>query len=130
MLIDTDVFIHWTEGHETVRARLAESGSLPLISAITRAELEGGVYRDPEFASERRALLDAYLAELDVLPFTSETARQYGDIIAVTGFARRRVNDRMIAATAIVHELPFATINASDFLDVPSLRLEDWSVAR
>lgn len=54
----------------------------------------------------------------------SAAANRYADIVAVTGFSRRKVIDRMIAATAIAHQLTLATMNGADFANVPGLNLE------
>ena len=48
-------------------------------------------------------------------------------IIAESGFSRRLVSDRMIAATAITYELTLATLNPRDFRSIPGLVIEDWS---
>ena len=37
-----------------------------------------------------------------------------------------RILDRLIAATAIVHDLTLVTINGADFRDIPGLKLEAW----
>ena len=51
---------------------------------------------------------------------------QYGHIVRDCGFTRARVFDRLIAATAIVHDLTLVTINGPDFRDIPGLKLEVW----
>jgi predicted nucleic acid-binding protein len=53
---------------------------------------------------------------------------QYGDIVRANGFSRTRVFDRLIAATALVHDLTLVTINGADFRDNPGLNLEVWPV--
>lgn len=93
---------------------------------MTRVELENGVYRDPEQADVRRALVDMLLGGIEVLDFTDADAARFGEIIATTGFSRRRTTDRMIAATALLHGATLITMNGDDFRDVPGLKLEVW----
>jgi predicted nucleic acid-binding protein len=125
-LLDTDVIIHWRDGNVEVRSRIIALAQRPQISAISRVELENGVYRDPDQVETRRNLLDALLRRLNVIDFTDETAVAFSKIVAKTGFSRRKTNDRMIAATALVHDLTLITMNGDDFLDVPGLQIEIW----
>lgn len=99
----------------------------PKISAVTKVELEGGVYVDPEFAISRRQALDALLRRLPVVDFSSSMATVYGQIVDQTEFNRRKIIDRMIAATAIVHDLTLITTNGADFVDIDGLKLEIWT---
>jgi tRNA(fMet)-specific endonuclease VapC len=66
------------------------------------------------------------LRELVVLDLTNEIAATYGRIVEKTGFSRRKITDRMIAATALVHGLALVTLNRRDFRDVSGLELLEW----
>ena len=46
--------------------------------------------------------------------------------LAVAGYSRRKVLDRMIAAQALVHRATLITRNPDDFRDVPGLELLAW----
>ncbi|WP_353205028.1 PIN domain-containing protein [Sphingomonas sp.] len=129
-LIDTNVAIEWRDGTSAIIAAISKLADPPLISIITRIELEGGVYRDPSHAALRRSRLDLLLTTLPVLDLPESVADRYRDIIAATGFSRRRILDRLIAATAIVHGLTLITINGTDFADIPNLKLEIWPAPR
>jgi predicted nucleic acid-binding protein len=61
------------------------------------------------------------------LPFTSAEAEAYARTIAVIGFSRRVIIDRMIAVTALTNDLTLVTANPRDFRAIPGLRVEDWS---
>lgn len=124
-LIDTGVAIHLRDG-TALLDRLAELPERPALSAISRVELENGVYRDPEWSHLRRATLDAMLGRLATLDFDEAAIAAYRSIVAACGYSRRKVLDRMIAATALVHGLTLVTTNGDDFADVPGLRLEIW----
>jgi tRNA(fMet)-specific endonuclease VapC len=106
---------------------LANRPGVSLLSIVSRVELEGGVYKVPSEAMARRERLDAMLAGVEVLPFSTVEAEAYGVILATCGFSRSRILDRMIAATAMAAGVPLATLNPRDFGDIPNLRMEDWS---
>ena len=84
------------------------------------------MHRESKDAEARRSRLDAMLAGLPSLPFDDAAAEIYGQIIRATGFSRRRILDRMIAAQAIVHRATLVTRNGADFRDVPGLSLLEW----
>lgn len=88
--------------------------------------MEGGVYAHPKLQAERRLTLDTLLETVTVLAFDSSVVAIYRDIVARIGFSRRKVSDRMIAATALAHDLTLITINGRDFADIPGLRLDVW----
>jgi predicted nucleic acid-binding protein len=66
------------------------------------------------------------LATLPVLPFDASCAAGYRRILEKAGYSRRKIADRMIAATALAHRLTLVTLNGADFTDVPGLDLEIW----
>lgn len=125
-LLDTNVLIRLRDGDDLVAERVAGLDGAILLSIISRVELEGGVYRDPSQANLRRPRLDAILAALPVLPFDDAAADSYRSIVAVAGYSRRKLLDRMIAAQALVHRAILVTQNPADFLDIPGLDVLVW----
>lgn len=126
-LLDTDVAVHLRDGSPAIQSLMLSLDEMPAVSAVTRVELEGGVYARPEFTEKRRRAVDVLLAECAVIDFTNDIAAEYGRIVERTGFSRRKIADRMIAATAIVHDLTLVTLNGRDFQDVPNLNLLEWT---
>jgi tRNA(fMet)-specific endonuclease VapC len=126
VLLDSNIAIHMRDGHRELVARLSELDELPFLSILSRIELEGGVVRVPHLVRQRRRRVDSLLAQLSVLPFDAPCADAYLTILAATGWSRPRIFDRMIAATAIVHDLTLVTMNGRDFGDIPGLALTIW----
>ena len=125
-LLDTSIAILLRDGDAAVRRRIVTLDQAPALSALTRVELEGGVYANPALTEKRRRAVDIILAELQVIDFDDAMAQTYGEIVAAIGFSRRKIIDRMIAATALVHGLTMITCNGDDFRDVPGLAVEVW----
>jgi predicted nucleic acid-binding protein len=67
---------------------LAEHDGDVLLSALSLAELQRGVYRDPKLTAIRHARLEVLLSALPVLPFDADAALAYGRIIAQLGGAK------------------------------------------
>lgn len=126
LLIDTNIAIHLQDGEPSVTTRLRERGPDIALSIISRVELENGVYRDPAWTSVRRDTLDTMLTRMVTIPFGQAELEAYRAICETIGYARARVSDRMIAGTALAHDLTLATINGADFHDIPGLKLEIW----
>jgi tRNA(fMet)-specific endonuclease VapC len=127
-LIDTNIAIHARDGTEAVLDRLTEHDGEVLLSALSLAELQRGVYRDPSLTPIRQARLEVLLRALPVLPFDASAAIAYGRIIAQCGWVRGRDYDRMIAGHAISSNSVLVTNNLADFSDIPGLTLENWVV--
>ena len=125
-LVDTNIAIELRDGSPSVAERIATLTSRPALSLLTLIELEGGVYSRPDVMRARRVALDALLRRLDVAPLDARVVATYGRIVAACGFARRRILDRLIAATAMVNDLTLITSNGGDFRDIPGLKLEIW----
>ena len=94
---------------------------------VTEAELLYGVAKRPE-ARKLRTAVDAFLAAIDVLPWTSATARRYAALRAELERRGRPLGplDLMIAAHAGEHDAVLVT-NDRAFGAVPGLRIEDWT---
>jgi predicted nucleic acid-binding protein len=98
------------------------------ISTLTLAELSSGPHAvsDDLERARRQDRLQRFEADVDALPFESRCARAYGQVYAAvvaTGRKARgaRAVDLMIAATALVHELPLYTLNAKDLRGLEGL---------
>ena len=126
LLLDTSVAIPLRDGEAAVIARARELTIAPYISILSAVELEGGVHARPELAPARRDALDSLLQRVDIVPFEQVELAAYRTIVEAIGYDRRKVIDRLIAATALAHGLTLATRNPKDFRDVPGLELEVW----
>jgi tRNA(fMet)-specific endonuclease VapC len=127
-LIDTNIALHARDGTDAVLGKLAEHEGEVLLSALTLAELQRGIYRDRTFTAIRHARLEVLLRAIPVLAFDAAAAETYGWIIAQCGWVRGRDYDRMIAAHAISSGSVLVTSNMADFRDIPGLSLENWVV--
>ena len=127
VLLDTNIAIHLRDGTASVGDQIANLTSQAFLSAISRVELEGGVAAVPELSALRRAKLDVLLADLDIIEFSDEMAEAYGRIVQQSGYSRRKIIDRMIAATAMVADLTLVTANGDDFRNIDGLKLEIWN---
>ena len=87
------------------------------LSAISAAELLVGGERRGEVPT-----ISAFINEFPILAFDEECAAHY----AAMPF-RRASFDRLIAATALRHDLVVVTNNVADFADIPGLKVENWS---
>ncbi len=125
-LLDTSVAIVLRDSDPDFAARIDALGPEIFISVISRVELEGGVYRELAYAPLRRARLDALLASVPILSFDQASADAYATILEASGFSRRKIIDRMIAAQALVHDATLVTLNPADFSDIPGLKLLAW----
>ena len=126
-LIDTNIAIHLRDGDDRISDRMEASTELPKLSILSWVELEGGVYARPELTAQRRAFVDLLLNRYELLGFDGSCVETYRTIVERCGFSRVRTLDRMIAATAIVHDLTLITANGADFRDIPGLKLEVWT---
>ncbi|MGA9582424.1 MAG: PIN domain-containing protein [Allosphingosinicella sp.] len=126
IFIDTDVAIALRDSDPDTRARMARLGRIPVISVVTRIELENGVNREPGAANYRRRLLDRLLETIVVQLFTPADILAYGSIVYGLGYDRRTTLDRLIAAQAISRDARLITRNGRDFARIEGLRLEVW----
>lgn len=126
ILLDTGVVIEMRDGNLLTLAKATDAADVFGISILNRIELEAGLVRRPDLRPEREARLDALLANVRVFPVHFDELDGYAAILAQSGFSRRKLLDRLIAATALARGLPLATLNPGDFMDVPGLQVLDW----
>jgi predicted nucleic acid-binding protein len=102
---------------------------VPLISAITLAELSVGPLVTDDEAERARRLAHVQQAEADFdpLPFDAAAARAFGQVASSLRRSGRkpaaRALDALIAATAIANGLPLYTCNPDDFAGITGLVL-------
>ena len=129
-MLDTNTVSSLLKGHSRAVARLAaEAPERVCLSVVTEAELLFGVAKRPE-ARKLRAAVDEFLAAIEVLDWSSATARRYGAIRAELERRGKPLGalDLLIAAHAVEHDAVLVT-NDRAFGAVPGLRLEDWTRA-
>jgi tRNA(fMet)-specific endonuclease VapC len=110
--------------------KLADAKTLPaepLITAVTLAELSVGplVAKGESERVARQTQLQQAEADFKPLPFDADAARAFGSVAASLRRAGRkttaRTYDAMIAATAVVNDLPIYTCNPTDFNGIDGL---------
>ena len=119
-LLDSNIIIALVmNSNEGVVSRAAECDEGDMVtSAIAYAEVAyGSVRRRPPAFDQLRAFVE----EVPVLAFDYKAAVAYASLPF-----RRASYDRLIAATALSHDLTVITHNIADFADIPGLKVENW----
>ena len=126
IFIDTDVAIALRDANPETLRLIDDLPELPVISMITRIELENGVNAEPANERVRRKLLDRFLETIAVEMFTHADILAYGAIIYNLSYDRRTTLDRLIAAQAIARNATLITRNGRDFRRIEDLKLIEW----
>lgn len=98
------------------------------LSAIVAAELRFGAAK---LASTRfSAAVEAWLAGFEVRPWPLDATPHYANIRAALERAGKTIGgmDLLIAAHAMAEDSVVVTNNAREFLRVPGLAVEEWSL--
>lgn len=126
IFIDTNIAIALRDVDAETHRRIALLDERPVLSMITRIELENGVNREPAGTNRRRRLLEALLEDLTVVMYSHADILAYGAIIDDIGYDRRLTLDRLIAAQVIARDATLITRNGKDFRRIEGLRLVEW----
>ena len=128
-MLDTNIIAYAKNNRpEGVRQKMRQHDPSDLcISAITMAEIEYGVYNSSHPDINQLAFI-AILSGIEVLPFDSAAAIEYGRIRSDLKNKGTLIgsNDLLIAAHAKSHGLTLVSNNTSEFERVEGLKLENW----
>lgn len=115
MLLDTNILIYLAQpGGERLQAQIATTA--PAASLISRVEALG--YHRLTLAEGAR--LDQVFAWVEVLPVSDAVAEA---AVLLRRARRMKLGDALIAATALLYDLPLVTRNEEDFKHVAGLRV-------
>jgi tRNA(fMet)-specific endonuclease VapC len=127
-MLDTNTVSYLLRDHPSVVSRVVSTPMAALcISAITAGELAFGLAKRPDAKRLRRAV-EEFLKRVDILPWDTATARQYGPMRAELRSTGRNLAplDSLIAAHAVSAGAVLVTSDRA-FGAVPGLTTEDWS---
>jgi len=135
-LLDTNVIseLRRMKPHGAVIEWLQEVSDADLhLSAVTIGEIQAGVEHtrktDAAKANEIERWLDQVAATYNVLPMDAQTFRRWARLMH--GQSDDHIEDAMIAATALCHDLTVVTRNVRDFMPFGVRTLDPFSsVAR
>ena len=99
----------------------------PGISIMTVGELYYGALRSAR-PERNRDICQAFIDRVTIVPLDQPVMARFAEIKATLA-ARGDIledPDLLIAATALQHDVPLVTHNASHFSRIPGLSLEDW----
>lgn len=121
-LLDSNICIYILAGvEEALRTRIEQRVPGELVtSAIVYAEVMRNI--DPEDQA-RTAQARRFFAAFQVMDFDEAAALRYREVPF-----KRHAFDRLIAAHALALGLTVVTANETDFLDVPRLKVENWTL--
>ena len=113
-LLDSNILIGVFNGTLDPR-RVARRGTV-VLSAVTIME----IYALAGMSDIEQYRIDSAIAMIEIIPIDAVVAKRAG---ALARTRHRGRADLLIAATAIVHELPLLTKNTRDFRGIPGLVL-------
>lgn len=118
VVLDTDVASGLLRDRLPALLRSQLVGRTLTISFVTLGELTKWTLVRP-WGTRKRSVLDQFLAEVAVLPYSRRVARRWGELQAhaqLRGRPRPH-NDTWVAACCLVRDYPLTTLNRKDFDD-------------
>jgi len=122
LMIDTSILIDYFSKSDKGKTHLIQHfRNYPniYISSITEFEIYNGA------KEAHKEFWDKMLSRITILDFDSKAAKEAAKIVDQLKIKRKTIvkPDLFIAATAIVHELSFDTLNTKHFTDIENLSL-------
>lgn len=127
-LLDTDICIYVinVRPSSVLQKFLAHEADGLGVSAVTAGELWFGVKKSG--SRRNAALLDRFLAPLEVAEYGAQAARAYGELRSTLERKGTPIGpfDTQIAAHALTLDVTLVSNNVREFKRVPRLRLLNW----
>lgn len=124
MLLDSDVLVWLTRGHEGAAQRLSAVASWR-ISVVTYMELAQGCRDKADLARLKKGLAARQTEVLPLTPAISQRAAELIDAFALSHGLR--LADALIGASAIEHGAMLLTANVKHFGVIGDLRIEAFA---
>jgi predicted nucleic acid-binding protein len=118
LLVDTDVMVDFLRGQTKACSLITDHSNRIILPSIVVAELYAGVKGDKELAT-----LDRLLSLFRIVPVSSEIARKGG--LFKRDYAKSHgvgLADAIIAATAVVENADFKTLNIKHYPMIAGLK--------
>lgn len=126
MILDTSFLVDTLRGEATVEEAVltVDERGTAYVSSVTVMELWEGIHL-ADSSDRERAVVKNLLRDLRELPFDRECATTAGEINATLQRDGVPIEDAdvMIAATALVHDVPIVTNNVDHFDRIDDLEI-------
>ena len=129
-MLDTNICIYMINKKPASYIAKLESldkGDQLSISSIVLAELQYGVSNSQK-KTQNQINLDAFLTKLNIIPYCEQAAFYYGEIRNTLQKQGNMIGhyDLLIASHAIAEDATLVTNNASEFIRVKDLVIDEW----
>lgn len=120
VLCDTNILIELYKGNSTIVKSLKSIGQEKIaVSIITTGELLYGALNKKELTQ-----INKDLSQLKILEIGEEISNEFIKLMSTYSLSHNlSLPDGLIAATAIVNDIPFYTLNTKDFKFISGLKL-------
>lgn len=126
IVFDTNIIIYALQHNEKVLEILKNYQNIPFVSSITIMELFSGAKNEDEIK-----MIESFLSSFTIIPVTDQIAKKAGNILRLLQQANKKTKqkeDIVIAATALTFNASVLTANKKDFINIPDLVLEEFSL--